>query len=64
MSLASGSLFAAECSPFTFQDITATVCHIDTREERLRLFHMDEKDRPLKYFSGVNRLLKASDERL
>ena len=64
MSLASGSLFAAECAPFQFQDITATVCRIDTREERLRLFHTDEKDRPLKYFSGVNRLLKASDERL
>jgi uncharacterized protein YigE (DUF2233 family) len=64
MSLAPGSLFAAECAPFEFQNISATVCRIDTREERLRLFHTDEKGRPLKYFSGVNRLLKASNERL
>ncbi|HVF18149.1 MAG TPA: phosphodiester glycosidase family protein, partial [Steroidobacteraceae bacterium] len=64
MTLAPGSLFAAECAPFGYQNISATVCRIDTREERLRLFHTDEKGRPLKYFSGVNRLLKASNERL
>jgi uncharacterized protein YigE (DUF2233 family) len=64
MSSAPGSRFAAECAPFQFQDISATVCRIDTREERLRLFHSDEKGRPLKYFSGVNRMLKATNETL
>jgi uncharacterized protein YigE (DUF2233 family) len=64
MALTPGSLFAAECAPFQFQTLTATVCRIDTREERLQLFHSDDKNRPLKYFSGVNRMLKANNEKL
>jgi uncharacterized protein YigE (DUF2233 family) len=64
MALAPASLFASECAPFEFQNIRATVCRVDTRLARLRLFHSDEKDRPLKFFSGVNRLLKENDERL
>jgi uncharacterized protein YigE (DUF2233 family) len=64
MSLAPGSLFAAECAPFRFQSLAATVCHIDLRHDKLRLFHVDEQGRPLKYFSGVNRLLQASGEKL
>jgi uncharacterized protein YigE (DUF2233 family) len=64
MTVAESSLFAAECAPFEFQSIRATVCHVDTRLQRLRLFHSDEKGRALKFFSGVNRLLKADNERL
>lgn len=56
--------FALECSPFRFQDISATVCRVDLRRHTLRMFHTDEKDRPLKYFSGVNRLLESTHERL
>jgi uncharacterized protein YigE (DUF2233 family) len=64
MTVAPSPLFAAECAPFEFQSIRATVCHVDTRLQRLRLFHSDEKGRALKFFSGVNRLLKAHDEHL
>jgi uncharacterized protein YigE (DUF2233 family) len=64
MNLLSGSLYAAECAPFTYHNVSATICHIDIRQERLRLFHRDEKDRPLKYFSGVNRLLQSEGEQL
>jgi uncharacterized protein YigE (DUF2233 family) len=56
--------FALDCAPFTFHDLQATVCRIDLTTERLRIFLNDTKDRPLKYFSGVNRLLRANDERL
>jgi len=64
MTLASTSLFAAECAPFEFQETRAIVCRVDIREERLQLFHSDEQGRPLKYFAAVNRLLKARNERL
>jgi len=56
--------FALDCAPFTYQDVHATVCRIDVSRHRLRVFLNDEKGRPLKYFSGVNRLLAARDERL
>jgi uncharacterized protein YigE (DUF2233 family) len=58
------SPFAVNCSPFEFQGISATVCRVDTRSQQLRMFHLDDKDRPLKYFNGVNRHLEASHERL
>jgi uncharacterized protein YigE (DUF2233 family) len=64
MTIAPNSLFAAECAPFEFQNTRATVCHVDTRLQRLQLFHSDDQGRPLKYFSAVNRLLKARGERL
>jgi uncharacterized protein YigE (DUF2233 family) len=57
-------VFAVDCAPFEFQGIAATVCRLDVRAQRLRLFHLDDKARPLKYFSGVNRHLKRSNERL
>lgn len=56
--------FAVDCSPFEFQDTRATVCRVDTRMQQLRMFHLDEKGRPLKYFSGVNRHLQAAREEL
>ncbi|MET0660456.1 MAG: phosphodiester glycosidase family protein [Steroidobacteraceae bacterium] len=64
MNLTSGTLFAAECAPFEYEGINATVCRVDTRTEQLRIFHHDEKGRALKYFSGVNRQLKTSQEQL
>jgi uncharacterized protein YigE (DUF2233 family) len=64
MTIAPGFSFAAECAEFRFQDISATVCRIDIRHHRLQLFHLDDKGRPLKYFSGVNRLLKSRNEQL
>jgi uncharacterized protein YigE (DUF2233 family) len=64
MTIAPSLSFAAECAEFRFQDISATVCRIDIRSQPLQLFHRDEKGRPLKYFSGVNRLLKARNEQL
>jgi uncharacterized protein YigE (DUF2233 family) len=64
MTIAPGFSFAAECADFRFQDISATVCHLDIRNHRLELFYADEKGRPLKYFSAVNRLLKSRNERL
>lgn len=64
MAIAPNLAFALDCAPFTHQDIQATVCRIDTRTQRLRMFLNDEKGRPLKYFSGVNRLLEPRGERL
>jgi uncharacterized protein YigE (DUF2233 family) len=64
MTVSPNVAFGLDCAPFRFQDIDATVCRVDTREHRLRLFLTDEKQRPLKYFSGVNRLLKQTNERL
>jgi uncharacterized protein YigE (DUF2233 family) len=64
MTIWSGAAFALDCAPYSFQNTVATVCRVDLREHRLRMFHADEKDRPLKYFSGVNRLLKTTNERL
>jgi uncharacterized protein YigE (DUF2233 family) len=64
MTLFPNDVFAVDCAPFRFDGIDATVCHVDLRRDRLRMFHLDEKDRPLKYFSAVERLLKATDERL
>jgi uncharacterized protein YigE (DUF2233 family) len=56
--------FALDCAPFKFQDIEATVCRIDLRVHALRMFLNDDKGRPLKYFSGVNRHLRQRGERL
>jgi uncharacterized protein YigE (DUF2233 family) len=56
--------FALDCAPFTFQNVRATVCRIDLSIHRLRMFLNDDKGRPLKFFSSVNRLLAARDERL
>lgn len=64
MTIAPSLAFALDCAPFTFEEIEATVCRVDLRTHRLRMFLDDEKGRPLKYFSGVNRLLQARDERL
>jgi uncharacterized protein YigE (DUF2233 family) len=64
MTLYAVPTFAVDCSPFEFQDIRATVCRVDTRAQQLRMFHLDEKNRPLKYFSAVNRYLQASHEQL
>ena len=58
------AVFAVDCAPYRFEGIDATVCRIDLRQDRLRMFHLDEKDRPLKYFSGVERHLKATHEQL
>jgi uncharacterized protein YigE (DUF2233 family) len=64
MTLNPAHAFAVDCSPFDFRGIQATVCRVDTRTQRLRMFHLDEKNRPLKYFSGVNRHLQAAHEQL
>jgi uncharacterized protein YigE (DUF2233 family) len=64
MTIAPRFSFAAECADFRFQEITATVCRIDIRNHRLRLFYADERGRALKYFSAVDRLLKSRNERL
>ena len=64
MAIAADSVFALDCGPFDFNGMSATVCRVDTRVHRLRLFLNDEKDRPLKYFSGVNRLLLPHAEQL
>lgn len=64
MTLVSNPAFALDCAPFTFKDVAATVCRVDLYTHRLRMFLDDEKGRPLKYFSGVNRLLQPRDERL
>jgi uncharacterized protein YigE (DUF2233 family) len=64
MTIAPSLSFAAECGEFRFQDISATACRIDIRNHPLQLFHRDEKGRPLKYFSAVNRLLKSRNEQL
>src|SRR5262245_12429576 len=58
------AVFAVDCAPYRFDGIDATVCRIDLRQDRLRMFHLDEKDRPLKYFSAVERLLKPANETL
>ncbi len=64
MAIAPTSTFALACAPYTFKDLEATVCRIDLRTHALRMFLNDEKGRPLKYFSGVNRLLQPRGERL
>lgn len=64
MAIAPTFAFGLDCGPFVFDDIEATVCRIDLRQQQLRMFLNDEKDRPLKYFSGVNRLLRTRGERL
>ena len=64
MTTSPADVFAVDCSSFEFQGIPATVCRLDLRAQRLRMFHLDAKGRPLKYFSGVNRHLKATNERL
>lgn len=64
MALSPSSAFALDCAPFAFEGIEATVCRVDLRTHRLRMFLDDEQGRPLKYFSGVNRLLRARGERL
>lgn len=56
--------FELDCAPFAYREIEVTACRIDIRRHPLRLFLNDEKGRPLKYFSGVNRLLQSSNERL
>lgn len=60
----SSRAFALDCAPFEFRGIQATVCRVDLRAHRLRMFLNDEQGRTLKYFSGVNRLLEPRGERL
>jgi uncharacterized protein YigE (DUF2233 family) len=64
MTLLPNDVFAVDCAPYRFDGIDATVCRIDLRRDRLRMFHLDGKDRPLKYFSAVERLLAPTNERL
>jgi len=64
LSIAPTFALSIDCAPFSFQGISAIVCRVDVRTHRLRLFHGDDKDRPLKYFSAVNRLLENAGEQL
>jgi uncharacterized protein YigE (DUF2233 family) len=64
MTILPSAAFAIDCAPYRFQNIDATVCRIDLRKQRLKMFHADEKQRPLKYFSAIDRLLDATNERL
>ena len=64
MVIAPPAPFAIDCAPFAFNCIQATVCRVDLRTHKLRTFLNDDKGRPLKYFSGVNRHLKARGEKL
>ncbi len=56
--------FAIDCAPLEFHGIQATVCRIDLRAHQLKVFLNDDKGRPLKYFSGVNRHLEPAGEHL
>jgi uncharacterized protein YigE (DUF2233 family) len=64
MTLVPNAAFAVDCAPYTYQDIEVIACRVDLREQRLRMFHLDETQRPLKYFSGVERFLEPRGERL
>jgi uncharacterized protein YigE (DUF2233 family) len=63
MAFAPSPALAVDCAPFIYQGISATVCRVE-ETQRLQIFLNDDKERPLKYFSGVNRHLKSRAEQL
>jgi uncharacterized protein YigE (DUF2233 family) len=42
----------------------ASICWVDLRVDSLKLFLRDDRGRPLKSFTGLERLLKARDQKL
>jgi uncharacterized protein YigE (DUF2233 family) len=55
---------AVECSEIQYQGTRSTVCRVDLRTERLRLFLNDESGKPFTSFRRVDQSLAARNEQL
>ncbi len=55
---------AVECVEIEFRDTRSTVCHVDVRAERLRLFLKDESGTPFTSFRRLAETLARHDEQL
>ncbi len=55
---------AVECSEIEFQDTRSTVCRLDLRTDRLRLFLNDETGKPFNSFQRLERSLADGNEQL
>jgi len=62
--MADSSLQGLEFAAVTNSGKRFTVCHVDLKKDRLRLFLRDERGQPLKSFEGVNGWLQPSRRKL
>jgi uncharacterized protein YigE (DUF2233 family) len=58
------SSLASHCDRLVLRNVEATICTIDTRQDRLRLFLRDEHGTPFKFFSALERHLERQEEHL
>jgi uncharacterized protein YigE (DUF2233 family) len=55
---------AAHCDQVDLRGVRATVCTIDLRRDRLRIYLRDDEGAPFKFFSALQRHVERAGERL
>jgi uncharacterized protein YigE (DUF2233 family) len=59
-----GAAWAVDCAEIEYQGTRSTVCHVDVRTERLRLFLKDESGAPFTSFRKLAQALTQHNEQL